>query len=107
MSDVPTDSISLLPQPGVQAHWRFATEPQTDTKHKTHQFRPVADGVDSTVLHDNTLVVDKQELKGLDHPAKVRLILGVLELPLGVEHIVHGEQVLLGKKKHAAAKCAW
>lgn len=59
-----------------------------------HELSTVADGVDSAVLDDEALVARKESLKRRDDLAKVRLVPGVVHLPLGVENVVQGNEAL-------------
>ena len=45
---------------------------------------------------------DKQLLQGVDDPAQVRLVLVVVKLPLSVQHVVHGHQVILRGDKESS-----
>jgi hypothetical protein len=59
-----------------------------------HELGTIADSVDSTVLDDKSLVRSQESLKRRDNLAKVRLVAGVVHLPLGVENIVESDQAL-------------
>lgn len=48
-----------------------------------------------TVFHDQPLVRDQQLLQWVDDPPQVSLILVVVILPLGIQHIMHGHQIVL------------
>ena len=47
------------------------------------------------VLHHQPLVRHHQLLQGVDDAPQVRLVFVVIELPLGVQNVVHGHQVVL------------
>lgn len=59
-----------------------------------HQLSTVADGVDSAVLNDDTLVAGEQRLKRADDLAEVRLVAVVVVDPLGVHDIVQSNHTL-------------
>mmetsp|Transcript_6913 Transcript_6913/g.10899 ORF Transcript_6913/g.10899 Transcript_6913/m.10899 type:complete len:312 (-) Transcript_6913:122-1057(-) len=71
-------------------HLNVVREPQQP---RDHELGPVADGVHRRVLHHQPLVPPQQDLQRLHHAPQVRLVLGVVVLPLGVQHVVHGVQV--------------
>jgi hypothetical protein len=59
-----------------------------------HQLGTVADGVDSAVLDDDTLVAGEQGLQGADDLAEVRLVTVVVVDPLGVHNVVKSDHAL-------------
>jgi hypothetical protein len=59
-----------------------------------HQLGTVADGVDSAVLNDNTLVAGEQGLQGADDLAEVGLVTVVIVDPLGVHNVVKSDHTL-------------
>jgi hypothetical protein len=59
-----------------------------------HELSTVADGVNRAILNNNALVARQKALKGRDDVAKVGLVAVVVVQPLGVEHVVEGDQVL-------------
>jgi hypothetical protein len=61
---------------------------------RNHQLGTVADGVDSAVLDDNTLVAGEQGLERADNLAEVRLVAVVIVNPLGIHHIVQSDHTL-------------
>jgi hypothetical protein len=60
-----------------------------------HELGTVADGVDGAVLDDDALVAGEEGLQGRNDLAQVRLIPGVVHLPLGVENVVKGDEPLV------------
>jgi hypothetical protein len=61
-----------------------------------HELGTVADGVDSAVLHNHTLVASEERLEGRDDGAESRLVALVIVDPLGVKNVVKsGHAVLL------------
>ena len=70
---------------------RRLTETQ---KTRNHQLGTVADGVDSAVLDDNTLVGGEQALERADDLAQVRLVTLVVVHPLGVHNIMQSNHAL-------------
>jgi hypothetical protein len=68
----------------------------TETKEtRNHQLGTVADGVDSAVLDDNTLVGGEQTLQRLDDTAEVGLVTLVVVHPLGVQNVVESNHAAL------------
>ena len=63
-------------------------------KTRKHQLGTVADGVDSAVLDDQTLVRGQEGLKRRDDLAEVRLVASVVHLPLSVENVVKSDKAL-------------
>lgn len=61
----------------------------------THLQRAHREVTYSTVLHDYPLVRDEQFLQRVDNAPEVALVLVVVKLPLGIQHVVHGHQVIL------------
>jgi hypothetical protein len=59
-----------------------------------HELGTVADSVDGAVLDDQTLVRGQESLKRRDDLAEVRLVAGVVHLPLSVEDVVEGDKAL-------------
>lgn len=51
----------------------------------------------SAVLHDDPFVGDEEFFQRVDHSPQVSLIFVVVKLPLGVQHVMHGHQVILGE----------
>lgn len=60
-------------------------------KTRNHELGTVANGVNSAVLNDNTLVAGEQGLQRADDLAEVRLVAVVIVDPLGVHNIVQSD----------------
>jgi len=70
-----------------------------------HELGTVADSVNRGVLHDDSLVLNEQDLKGHDDAAEISLAAVLLEVPLGVLDVVHGDHgvvLLEGTGSHSA-----
>lgn len=59
-----------------------------------HELGTVADGVDSAVLDNKTLVRNEKSLEGRDDLAEVGLVAGVVHGPLSIQNIVQSNQLL-------------
>lgn len=59
-----------------------------------HELSTVADGVDSAVLDDKTLVRNEKSLERRDDLAEVGLVAGVVHGPLSIQNIVQSNQLL-------------
>lgn len=71
-----------------------AVELTVSEETRKHQLGTVAHSVDSTVLDNQSLVRDQESLKRGDDLAQVRLIAGVVHLPLRIQNIVQSDQLL-------------
>lgn len=58
----------------------------------------------SAVLHDDPFVGDEEFFQRVDHSPQVRLVFVVVKLPLGIHHIMHGHQVILGETNTAISQ---
>ena len=56
-----------------------------------HELSTEADGANGAILDDDTLVVGQEVLERADDTAQIDLILLVIELPLSVQNVVHGD----------------
>ena len=61
---------------------------------RKHELSTVADGVDSAVLDDKTLVRNEKSLERGDDLAEVGLVAGVVHGPLSIQNIVQSNQLL-------------
>jgi hypothetical protein len=59
-----------------------------------HELGTVADSVNGAVLDDQTLVRGQESLKRRDDLAEVRLVAGVVHLPLSIEDVVESDKTL-------------
>lgn len=62
---------------------------------RNHELCTVADGVNSAVLDDNTLVGCEKTLKGTDDPAQIRFVALVVIQPLRIHDIVQSDHTLV------------
>lgn len=73
---------------------RGRDQPTETQETRNHQLGTVADGIDGTVLDDNTLVGGEKTLQGADDLAQVSFVAVVVVDPLGVHNIVQGDHAL-------------
>jgi hypothetical protein len=81
------DKLVLIGHGGSKSH-------TVAEKTGNHELGTVADGVDSAVLDDDTLVAGEQRLQRADDLAEVRLVAVVIVDPLGVHNIVQSNHTL-------------
>lgn len=87
--------LALGPLTIAKGSEAFAKQLHTITQEtRQHKLSTVADGVDSAVLDNETLVASEQSLEGCNDSAEVSLIPGVVHRPLGVQNIVQGNEML-------------
>ncbi len=75
-------------------------------KTRQHQLRTVANGVDSRVFNDKTLVRHEQRFQRLDDLAQQRLVSSVIVQPLGILYIVQRDQASIRLGHDTAAHTA-
>ena len=56
-----------------------------------HELRTVTDGVDRSVLDDNSWVVDQKDLEWHNDSSEILLFAVLLEMPLGIFDVVHSD----------------